>query len=244
MKISDKTVWLALTVVLTAQSSSAQEPVGNNGRGIVQRIFPSVTLIICQDSHAQPLSLGSGFVVADETVATNLHVVEEASAGFVRLIGAPRKYAVSGIIGTDRGHDLALLSVPGMHASSLALGDSKQASVGDEVFAIGNPEGLEGTISQGIISGIRGAGTDILLQITAPISPGSSGGPVVNLRGEVIGLAVATLKVGQNLNFAVPSSYLSQLIAHKTEIRAFPPRRPTQERKAATSGVGEPLSPG
>jgi hypothetical protein len=240
MEIPEQILWLAFAVVMTVQPSSAQELAGNIGREIVQRIFSSVTLIICQDSHAQPVSLGSGFVVADETVATNLHVVEGASAGFVRLIGAPRKYAVSGIIGTDRAHDLALLSVPGVHVRSVPLGDSKLTSVGDEVFAIGNPEGLEGTISQGIVSGIRGAGTDILLQITAPISPGSSGGPVVNLRGEVIGLAVATLKVGQNLNFAVPSVYLSQLLDHRTGPQSFPAKEHSQGKTRKGGDLGQP----
>jgi hypothetical protein len=84
--------------------------------------------------------------------------------------------------------------------------------VGDPVYAVGNPQGLEGTFSQGIISSIRDAGLDKLLQITAPISLGSSGGPVLNSKGEVIGVSVATFKAGQNLNFAIPSNYLKALL--------------------------------
>jgi S1-C subfamily serine protease len=85
--------------------------------------------------------------------------------------------------------------------------------VGDQVYVVGNPEGLEGTFSQGIVSGIRTFDSDSILQITAPISPGSSGGPVLDSVGNVIGIAVATFKSGQNLNFAVPVSYLKSLLS-------------------------------
>jgi hypothetical protein len=87
-------------------------------------------------------------------------------------------------------------------------------AVGDEVYVVGNPQGLEGTFSQGIVSSVRQVGPDSLLQITAPISPGSSGGPVLSAQGKVIGVAVATFRGGQNLNFAVPASYLTPLLAN------------------------------
>jgi hypothetical protein len=190
------------------------------------------------------LSFGSGFVVADNIVATNLHVIEGASAGFVRLAGVSNKYAIGGTVGVDQQHDLALLSISGLHASALTLATSQRASAGDEVYVIGNPEGLEGTISQGIVSGVREIDSGTLLQITAPISPGSSGGPVVNLRGEVIGLAVATLKVGQNLNFAVPSSYLSDLLGHKTQVKTFPITEPVERKTGRVKTTEEPVLSG
>ena len=108
--------------------------------------------------------------------------------------------------------DLVLLKISASQTASLSLGDSDKVEVGDSVFAIGNPQGLEGTFSQGIVSSIREIGSDKLLQITAPISPGSSGGPVLNSEGEVIGVSVATFRDGQNLNFAIPSNYLNALI--------------------------------
>src|SRR6516225_1013196 len=98
-------------------------------------------------------------------------------------------------------------------SEALSIGNSDAVQVGDSVYAVGNPEGLEGTFSQGIVSGIRESGGDRLLQITAPISPGSSGGPVLNEKGEVIGVSVATFRDGQNLNFAVPSIYLKELLS-------------------------------
>jgi hypothetical protein len=84
--------------------------------------------------------------------------------------------------------------------------------IGDPVYAVGNPEGWEGTFSQGLVSGIRHVDADTILQITAPISPGSSGGPVLNSQGSVVGIAVATFTEGQNLNFAVPVVYLAALL--------------------------------
>jgi hypothetical protein len=106
----------------------------------------------------------------------------------------------------------------GAKAPSLLLGDSGNAKVGDEVYVVGNPLGLEGTFSSGIISGIRQVDKDKLFQITAPISPGSSGGPVLNKSGMVIGIAVASYQGGQNLNFAIPSSYLESIIAKITSV--------------------------
>src|SRR5439155_12805276 len=110
-------------------------------------------------------------------------------------------------VGQDFERDLALLKVAGVKAASLPLGDAGKMAIGDEVYAVGNPRGLEGTFSPGIVSGIRQTTSETLLQITAPISPGSSGGAVLNRRGEVIGIAVATIREGQNLKFAVPISY-------------------------------------
>lgn len=84
--------------------------------------------------------------------------------------------------------------------------------LGQRIFAIGNPKGLSGTISEGIISGIRVLENNDLYQITAPISPGSSGGPVLNTSGDVIGVSVASLTSGQNLNFAIPAKYVKNLV--------------------------------
>jgi hypothetical protein len=100
-----------------------------------------------------------------------------------------------------------------------------ECKVGDPVFAVGNPRGLEGTLSEGIVSAIRPVGADAVLQISAPISPGSSGGPVLDGSARVIGVAAATLKGGQNLNFAIPSAYVSRLVSGlkaPTPIAAWP----------------------
>lgn len=106
-------------------------------------------------------------------------------------------------------------------AKALPLAKDNFAQIGDEVYVVGNPEGLVGTFSQGIISAFRG--TDYI-QITAPISPGSSGDPVINRYGEVIGIATAFIKEGQNLNFAIPVAKLFPLLANRSSPKPITPR--------------------
>jgi S1-C subfamily serine protease len=191
---------------------SAHLLVAQTARDIAQRSFSSVLLIATSDAGRQPLALGSGFFVRPGVIATNLHVVRGSAAATAKVVGSSTAFSVGGIVAMDSIHDLALLSLNGAAGSPLAIGDSRAMSIGDEVYAVGNPQGLEGTFSQGIISGIRLLGADTLLQIAAPISPGSSGGPVLNAHGEVIGVAVASFREGQNLNFAVPAVYLTALL--------------------------------
>ncbi len=182
-----------------------------SARQLAQNAFPSVVLLVMQDANGQPVSLGSGFFVADGVIVTNLHVVRGASSGQVKLVTQTRTYPITGVVGVNANADIVLLEVRGTNAPALELNQGTDLAVGDVVYAVGNPEGLEGTFSQGIVSGFRGNGAKKLLQITAPISPGSSGGPIINGRGEVVGVAVATFKEGQNLNFAGPASYIVPL---------------------------------
>ena len=181
---------------------------------IARKAFSSTVLLVMEDVDGQPLSLGSGFFVGIGKIASNLHVVEGAVRGYAKQIGQKTKHDLQGIVAVDRKRDLVVLKIGDTDSSVLPLGDSDFVQVGESVYAVGNPQGLEGTFSQGIVSGIRSIGPDKLLQITAPISPGSSGGPVLNGSGEIVGVSVATFKGGQNLNFAIPSNYLKALIAN------------------------------
>ena len=119
------------------------------------------------------------------------------------------------------------------------MATANRVAVGDEVYAIGNPQGLEGTFSQGIVSSIRQIGSDTLFQITAPISPGSSGGPVLNAQGKVIGIAVATFSGGQNLNFAIPASYLTLLLQNIRPVTALSAKTLPKRDKSILNGLGE-----
>ncbi len=165
-----------------------------------------------EDANGQPLSLGSGFFIHNGQVATNLHVVKGASRGYAKLVDQKTKYDIEGITAVDAERDLVILKTSVPNVQVIPLGDSDEVQVGAPIYAVGNPRGLEGTFSQGIISSIRKVGTDKILQLTAPISPGSSGGPVLNDKGQVIGVSVATFRGGQNLNFAIPSNYLKKLM--------------------------------
>ena len=212
----------AAPVFFGANASEALTP-----QEIARRAFGSTVLLVMEDANGQPLSLGSGFFVGDGVVASNLHVVEGASRGYAKIIGQRAKHQIEGVTAIDAERDLVILKISGAGATALALGNSDAVQVGETVYAIGNPQGLEGTFSQGIVSSIREIGNDTLLQITAPISPGSSGGPVLNRRGEVIGVSAATFRGGQNLNFAIPSNYLKTLLAKAG------PAKPLMEAKAA-----------
>jgi len=201
-----------------------------DARVIARKAFPSVVLLAFHDVNGQPLTLGSGFFVRGDLIATNMHVVEGASSGFAKVVGKETKHRIVGIAGRDENCDLVVLKINGAAAPPLPLGNSDNVEVGEQVYAVGNPAGLEGTFSEGIISGVRNVANDSLLQITAPISPGSSGGPVLNSQGQVIGVAVASFRAGQNLNFAIPASYLSKLLK-QAELGQVAPLKAASARK-------------
>lgn len=205
---------------------------------VAKKAFPSVVMIVMEDTTGQPNTIGSGFFVAEGIVASNFHVVEGASRGFVKIIGDKTKYEIEGIVGLDEFHDLVLLQVKAPSAPLLALGDSTKLAIGEEVFAVGNPQGLEGTFSQGIISSIRELEGGSLVQITAPISPGSSGGPVLNAKAEIVGVTVATYKGGQNLNFAIPSQHLKDLLGKKGSLKPIASSSKRTTEKTVLKDVG------
>ncbi len=218
----------------------AMSPSGwsQTARQVAQSTFPSVVLIVMQDSQGQPIAQASGFFVGSNVVATNLHVIEGAAKGFAKLIDQKKEYEITGSVGIDETHDLALLSLPTAEGKPVGMGNSSDTSVGDEIYAVGNPLGLEGTFSQGIVSGIRRVGDNSIFQITAPISPGSSGGPVLNAEGKVIGVAAATFSGGQNLNFAIPSAYLAVLMASTKPRIALSATAKLSSRKSALDSFG------
>ena len=171
---------------------------------------------------------GSGFVIRDDQIVTNYHVIDNMSIGGVKLVGKEDLYPIEATLAVEENRDLAIIKVVGIDVPALSLGDSDTVQIGDKVYVAGNPQGLEGSFSDGIISAIRGGSTDKFFQMTAPISQGSSGGPVVNEKGEVIGVSFATLHDGQNLNFAIPVNYLKPMvkmpIAHPIVKHDAPPK--------------------
>lgn len=205
---------------------------------VAKKAFESTVLLVMEDSSGQPLQIGSGFLVEPGVIATNMHVIEGASSGYAKFVQKKKKYDLLGIVASNDSRDLVLLKIASDLAPALSLANSEDLEIGQSVYAVGNPKGLEGTFSQGIISGIRILEKDTLLQITAPISPGSSGGPVLNERSEVVGISVATFKEGQNLNFAIPSNYLMELLAKKGQLQKFDPST-SRNPSGLTSGLGD-----
>ena len=157
---------------------------------------------------------GSGFFVSKNVIVTNFHVIENQSSGSVKIVSTEQEFYITNVLAIDENKDLAILSVSKQDGTPLELSKNKDEAVGEKIYAIGNPNGLEGTFSEGNISGIRNNVLywDRLIQITAPISPGSSGGPILNTEGKVIGIAVMQMKKGQNLNFVIPVSDLINLM--------------------------------
>jgi hypothetical protein len=193
------------------------------------------------DANQQPLAIGSGFYVStDGEIATNFHVVKGARSATVREHGSGAQIPITAILSIDYDRDLVLLKAS-KKTVPVTFGNSDSAEVGDKVVAIGNPQGLAGTVSEGIISGIRNIDNDFsLIQITAPISPGSSGGPLFDSKGNVIGVTTAYVQESQNLNFAVPGKYVKGLLineSHGTPLSDFyyEERRP----KISSSGIGQ-----
>ncbi|HVP76724.1 MAG TPA: trypsin-like peptidase domain-containing protein [Thermodesulfobacteriota bacterium] len=231
---------VALFLTITIFTVGPTNVWGQTPQQIAKKTFPSVVLLVMQDANGQPVSLSSGFFVLDRVIASNYHVVEGASRGYAKVVGQKTKYEIEGITGVDPERDLVLMKVTATPTTPLSLGDSDSVEVGEPVYAIGNPQGLEGTFSQGIVSGIRKIGPDKLLQITAPISPGSSGGPVLNSKGEVIGISVAIFRGGQNLNFAVPSNYLKALIPKAVQTKSLAGIKSSTREHAIWAGFGGP----
>jgi tetratricopeptide (TPR) repeat protein len=172
----------------------------------------SVVVIRCL-KEGGGYALGSGFFVhADGLIATNAHVVEACSDVIVSTPEMPEAI-LAHVAYFDQELDIAILSVHALGQTPLKLGDSSLAKQGQKVYAIGHPIGLEYTMSEGIISAFRELKTSQLLQTTAAISPGSSGGPLVDSRARVIGMTTSNIPGGQNLNFAVPSNEIGPAIA-------------------------------
>ena len=174
---------------------------------IARENLSAVVTLIALDERDQPLALGSGFFVTrDGVIVTNAHVVGGAAKVLVRWRGQ-NGVAVK-ILNFAKKYDLVTIQTSFTMTPSVLLADSETATAGQDVVVLGSPQGLEGTVSTGIIGGLRTIGGVRYLQITAPISPGSSGGPVFNSQGRVIGISTATSAKGQNLNFALPANLL------------------------------------
>lgn len=199
-----------LCLICSVSNGQNQQPL--SAREIARRTLPSVVLVVMADQTSNSVVYGSGFFVRPDVIATNFHVIENASKGYAKIVGEETKYEIIGAVGIDQSNDLALLKLKAASGKALSLSGTGQVEIGDQVFAVGNPKGLEGTFSQEIVSSIRRDGESRLLQITAPISPGSSGGPVLDASGQVVGVAVGAVEGGQSLNFAIPANYLSALL--------------------------------
>jgi len=188
---------------------------------LAEKVYESVSqaVFVIESVGADgSVSMGTAFLAGDGKLITNAHVVGNGKP-YLRVEAVRVPCTVDR---RDDVNDLAALSVSGSVTARPLLVTASAPQVGATVFVVGTPVGLERSLSQGLIAGIRKENDRILLQITAPVSPGSSGGPVVNKSGEVVGVAAGYLRGGQNLNFAVPAAAITQILTTITQASSLP----------------------
>ena len=211
------TTAVALAVLIAAAiTASADADIA----GVVASAKPAVVTVITYDAAGKQTGLGTGFFVDASHVVTCYHVIDGATKAKIKT-ATGKTYQVKGIAASDRVADVVRLALasPVKGAKSFSLSKSLPKQ-GEKVVVFGSPLGLELTVSDGIVSAIRELpGVGKIIQITAPISPGSSGSPVLNLKGEVVGVVTSYLAEGQNLNFAVASE---QVLSLKSSSSALP----------------------
>lgn len=180
--------------------------------------------------------LGSGVVVGKGLVVTNAHVINGAASWAVTLQGRVETAIVRA---SSAAHDLALLSLDTRDARPVALRRSTALVVGERVYAIGSPRGFEQTLSEGLVSGLRPEGGVRIVQTSAPISPGSSGGGLFDATGRLVGITTWQRLDGQNLNFANPVEWIEELLAAPPAKRATTPATRTQ--RVLSTGIAPAL---
>jgi S1-C subfamily serine protease len=216
--------------ITEAHAAPAYDAEEQNNIAVYKRVLPSVvnvtstTLVFDFFNGVVPQhGQGSGFILDKAGhILTNYHVVENANRGIEVLLSNKRHYSAR-VVGADKTHDLALLQIDAPNLQPVTLADSSQLSVGQKVFAIGNPFGLNGTMTRGIISSIRsireseGAVIEDAIQTDAAINPGNSGGPLLNSNGEVIGINTMIASNGaeqsSGIGFAIPINTAKAVIS-------------------------------
>lgn len=230
---------LQLTEAHAAPSYDTEE---QNNIAVYKKVLPSVvnitstTLVYNFFYGAVPQQgQGSGFILDKAGhILTNYHVVANANRGIEVQLSNKRRYTAK-VIGTDKAHDLALLQIEAQNLEPVTLSDSSNLAVGQKVYAIGNPFGLSGTMTRGIISSIRSikggesAPIEDAIQTDAAINPGNSGGPLLNYRGEVIGINTMIASNGADqssgIGFAIPINTAKAVLADLTRFGKV--KRPT-----------------
>jgi hypothetical protein len=205
--------WLAFLFILACPPPVSAE---SDLPRLVQKVLPSVVTILARRGNGEALSGGSGFVVAADRVATNWHVITGADQVTVVTPAGVRLAATE--FSANGAHDLAILTVPSLGLAPLPLGSSEALVAGQSVVAAGAPLGLTASVSEGIVSAQREVEGVRVIQNTAPISQGSSGGPLLDRQGRVVGYNSFYLEGGQNINFAHRVEHIAPLLLPR-EIR-------------------------
>jgi serine protease Do len=192
----------------TAAAAPAAGDTTLSGEALYARLSPSVASIAVLAADGRPIAGGSGVAIGPDAMITNCHV---AKAGARLQVKINKGMYEATIATADEEHDLCLLQVPGMAARAVEIGSSSQLKTGQKVLALGSPRGLDLTISDGIVSSLRVVDGGTIIQTTAPVSPGSSGGGLFDTAGRLVGIITFQRVDGQNLNFAAPSDWIATM---------------------------------
>lgn len=201
--------WFLLVLVLLVSTPGLAQT-SSTGSNIYERVSPATVLIKTENSA------GTGFIVRpDGTIVTAFHVIDGATRVGIKT-GSGEIFDNLSLLVKDERRDIAIIKIPGFELPTVELGNSNDVQPGQPIFVVGNPLGAEelrSTMTDGIVSGIRDFGEGYkVIQISAPISKGNSGGPVLDDKGRVIGVAVFKIVAGESLNFAVPINYVRGLL--------------------------------
>lgn len=176
--------------------------------GVFAKVSLSVIVVDVLDGQGKVIGIGSGVAISKDEVITNCHVAQKGQSVQVRQSDKTYKATIHY---ADPDRDLCQLTVPDLQAVPIGLGSAKILKVGQRVYAIGAPKGFELTLSEGLVSSLRDYEGSQYIQTSAAISPGSSGGGLFNEQGELIGITTFYITEGQNLNFALPVDWISEL---------------------------------
>lgn len=206
-------LFLALLLQVPVGPTSSEQAGAGPGE-IFRRASPSVVLIEMRNSDGEPTARGTGFVVQPEgTIITCLHVLQCAASGTVKLANGD-VYEIRNILAIDKLRDLAIISIPAVDLPVLTMGRSSTVTVGQPVYTISNVLGtLQNTLAQGIVSGRRQLDGYEIFQVSTTVSEGSSGAPLLDEQGNVIGVVSARIPGEASLNFAIPIDYARGMLA-------------------------------
>lgn len=213
---------IGLAAIATASFSrmslaQAAKPVDNTNQqqltDAIKQWLPSVVSIEVRDESGKTVKTGTGFIASpDGRIVTSYHVIQGGHAVFVKL-ATGAFFEADGLVAMDVDADIAILKVPGNGLPVLAFADSDKVLIGQSVIAMGSPLGLGDSVSSGVVSAIGEDSGRKWFQATATVSPGSSGAPLVDSSGQVLGILTLKADGGRNPNFIVPSNSVKVLLA-------------------------------
>ena len=207
-------LFLLLTIYWAGLTGFSQTAL--DSRKIAQDVLPAVLQITGSSRNGEVA--GTGFIISsDGKAVTSLHVIEQLETGKVRLPSG-EIFDTFSVLAFDARRDLAIVSFPGFDLPTVELGNSNHVQPGEPVLLVGSPLGLGGTMTTGIVSAVRVWNGVKLIQTDAAANPGNSGGPLVNSRGQVVGVLGFKLRDAENLSFAMPINHVQGMMSHPSPL--------------------------